>query len=349
MQLNCETEFEFLQLLDVLYYTDNSFKYKLFIKNLIYGLITNDVGHVDTKHEKEKTTTTDAKTTVSIFSSRMLSRISMMACDFMLPEFKLVKKVNWSSEMSSESDSGKLKNKSNSTALNEESINFSSSYSLKQAADIENGANLTSKPNDIEKISTNDSTLLIVFDTSNKAHQTLSSNSSSNNNNALNMMTNAVMSNPRVKKMKLNSFLKNTQHASTEISNYVLNKYLNNDDFETAKLDTTSSGEKKQDDDSESVDSLNYASLLGDKSANVASGESKLVKHKKFAFNDESKKESGDEVNEDDDEDDDEKEWQTSKKNSLKQKIKEHSGKHEYFCFSKLRRDATCGANTTFL
>jgi hypothetical protein len=39
VKLNCQTEYEFLQLTDILYYTENLMHYKLFIKNLISNLI----------------------------------------------------------------------------------------------------------------------------------------------------------------------------------------------------------------------------------------------------------------------------------------------------------------------
>jgi len=72
---------------------------------------------------------------------------------------------------------GRIKNKQTNESIYEEGINFtyptsyggapgSSSAGNKQASnEIETGSNLTSKPNDIEKLSTClDSTLLIVFD-----------------------------------------------------------------------------------------------------------------------------------------------------------------------------------------
>jgi hypothetical protein len=344
MQLNCETEFEFLQLLDVLYYTDNSFKYKLFIKNLIYGLISTDLSSESNEESTNQTESSSSsivspKTSNIIYNSKILSRISMMACDFMLPGFKLLKKVNWSSEMDSECDAGKLKNKTNTTILTEENINFSSSHSLKQAVDIENGINLTSKPNEIEKISTNDSTLLVVFDLSNKSHQ--SQNSNNNNNHAT--VTNMTMSNPRIRKTKLNSFLKQTTNTETQNDkqNVVLSKYFNNDNFETVKSDSikmpdtfdkeeNNDNNYDDDDDNESVDSLNYVNYLNDKTctnknANANSnGDSKA--RKKLVYDD-LKKEAGEEVTDVEDDDDDEKEWQDLKKSSLKKKSKENSGK----------------------
>ncbi len=87
MQINCETEFELLQLLDILYYTDNSINYKLFIKNLIMSL--------NLTQQSERS---DEAQCLSVSQTKVLSRICMMACEFMLPEFKLVRKVNWSSD-----------------------------------------------------------------------------------------------------------------------------------------------------------------------------------------------------------------------------------------------------------
>jgi len=272
----------------------------------------------------------------------------MMACDFMLPGFKLLKKVNWSSEMDSECDVGKLKNKTNTTILTEENIDFLSTHSLKQAVDIENGINLTSKPNEIEKISTNDSTLLVVFDLSNKSH--LGQNSTNNNNTNHATVTNMTMSNPRIRKTKLNSFLKLTTNTETQNDkqSVLLSKYFNNDNFETVKSDSikmpdTFDKEENNDnnddddnDDNESVDSLNYASYLNDKNctnknANASgNGDGKLKK--KLAYDD-SKKEAGEEVTDIDDDDDDEKEWQNLKKSSLKQKSKENSGKLPFMSF----------------
>ena len=92
-----------------------------------------------------------------------------MACHFMLPEYKLLRKVNWNSDDHTDNDSGKLKNKQSNEPIYEENVNFTSNNlyaASKQANDIENGLNLASKPNDIEKLSTVDSTLLVIFDTS---------------------------------------------------------------------------------------------------------------------------------------------------------------------------------------
>jgi len=101
MQINCETEFELLQLLDILYYTDNSINYKLFIKNLITSL---------NQAQSENSDETQLQSFISS-QTKVLIRISMMACEFMMPEYKLVRKVNWSSDDKSgfaESDTGKL-------------------------------------------------------------------------------------------------------------------------------------------------------------------------------------------------------------------------------------------------
>jgi hypothetical protein len=322
IQLNCETEFEFLQLLDVLYYTDDSYKYKLFIKNLIYGLISNDAAQEN--GDTESNSLVPAKSQITHLQSKILIRISMMACNFMLPEFKLLKKINWSSEDDQENDAGKLKNKTNSELLNEESINFTANYLSKQTTDIENGTNLTSKPNDIEKLSTNDSTLLIVFDT-NRPQNTL-------NSILLNSATSNSMTNPKTKKSKLNKFLKATSSSSNINKNFLLQKYLKTDDFETVKneenateLDANSSDKE----DNESLDSLNYCGAINDKStSNLANANANKQCKSMSKKGDECKKDdSSDEEADDDDEDDDDKsEYQTvSSKNKLK-KLKE-SGK----------------------
>jgi hypothetical protein len=119
--------------------------------------------------------------------AQLWTRISSMACDFMLPEFKLVKKVTWSSLVSSEklSDQGQIKNKMNQMEeTNEE--NLLSSSSKQQTVSPDEWQQLTgpigSKPNDIEKLSTHDSAsnLLIVFDSSRNANSLLPASLKSN-------------------------------------------------------------------------------------------------------------------------------------------------------------------------
>jgi hypothetical protein len=278
----------------------------------------------------------------------------------MLPEFKKLKSVNWSSDLDSENDSGRLKNKSNSSALNEESINFSSSYSLKQASDIENGANLTSKPNEIEKISTNDSTLLIVFDTTNRP----SPNAMLVNNNAFNSITNMSMANPKVKRTKLNKFLKASNFF--EDKQLLFNKYSNDDDFETvvkANNDSDNNVDFEDDDDNddnESVDSLNFANVLYEKSYNgnkksLSGGgagggsDGKMSKQKKLnsIFND-STKEYDSEDNVDDETEDEEKEWLPIKKATLKQKAKETPGKKSSLNFQVMLKRKESSSNSNY-
>lgn len=102
MQINCDTEFELLQLLDILYYTDNSINYKLFIKNLIISL-----NLAESKQQMaiaDDSTYEDDQSALSNSQVKVLNRISMMACDFMLPEYKLLRKINWSSESNNYSD-----------------------------------------------------------------------------------------------------------------------------------------------------------------------------------------------------------------------------------------------------
>ena len=158
MQINCETEFELLQLLDILYYTENSINYRLFIRNLLLSLHSNQKSN----HESDSDE-------ICLKKNKILNKISVMACHFMLPEYKLLRKVNWNSDDHTDNDSGKLKNKQSNEPIYEENVNFTSNNlyaASKQANDIENGLNLASKPNDIEKLSTVDSTLLVIFDTS---------------------------------------------------------------------------------------------------------------------------------------------------------------------------------------
>ena len=223
MQINCETEFELLQLLDILYYTDNSINYRLFIKNLIVSLNLAET----TKKQSGSSSLTSSQ-------AKILSKISMMACDFMLPEYKLLKKINWSSEDDPDIDSGKLRNKLVNESLYEENINFSASnYSNKQTLDIESGLNLTCKPNDIEKLSTSfDSTLLIVFDTK---------KSIQNSNNLNNYMLNSSsikssMSNARLKQLRQKNFLKYSTNLDKSASNRPPNKtYFTKDEYENVK------------------------------------------------------------------------------------------------------------------
>lgn len=77
-QINCETEFELLQLLDILYYTDSSVNYKMFIRNLIASL---NLGEKASEEDHNKP------------QAKVLNKIVSMACDFMLPEYKQIKKV----------------------------------------------------------------------------------------------------------------------------------------------------------------------------------------------------------------------------------------------------------------
>ena len=92
-EINCETEFELLQLLDILYYTDSSVNYKIFIRNLIASL---NLG--ESKGAEEDPNGSQAK---------VLSRIVLMACDFMLPEYKQIKRVGLSlSHSVSDNDAG---------------------------------------------------------------------------------------------------------------------------------------------------------------------------------------------------------------------------------------------------
>ena len=108
IKLNCDTEFEFLQLLDILYYTENSNKYRIFIRNLIQVLISNENERSNENQSKKK----------------VLSNIVLMACDFMLPEFKQIEKVAWSSDNIHSTDSDSIKIKSTTETSVEDSIQF---------------------------------------------------------------------------------------------------------------------------------------------------------------------------------------------------------------------------------
>jgi hypothetical protein len=189
MQINCETEFELLQLLDILYYTENSINYRLFIRNLLFSL------HSSTKSNESDTYE------ICLKNNKILNKISVMACHFMLPEYKLLRKINWNSDDHAENDSGKLKNKQNNEPIYEENINFTSTNlyaASKQANDIENGLNLASKPNDIEKLSTIDSTLLVIFDTS-KSVKTIPVISSKPKHASLNAFVNGLKTSKIIK------------------------------------------------------------------------------------------------------------------------------------------------------
>ncbi len=237
MQINCETEFELLQLLDILYYTDNSVNYRLFVRNVLSSL--------NIQNENKS----------NINRSKILNKISLMACHFMLPEYKLMRKINWNSDDHSENDSGKIKNKTNNEPIYEENISFSSmnNFISKQAIDIENGANLTSKPDDIEKLSSTDSNLFIIFDT-NKTSQsssptktTLYSNSKYKYNK---MIKSFIKQQPQQQQQQL------VKKSSTSFA-----KYNTRDDFETnTKLEF-----KSDDSDNESTDSLIDSKLIRNK------------------------------------------------------------------------------------
>ena len=152
MRLNCQTEFEFLQLADILFYTESLLKYRLFVKNLTANLLrVAALGD-----EEENAAVVESK-------ARFWTRIGMMACDFMLPEFKLVKRVafTWKNDTARTDENGKLKNKTNHTEETSENNLLLDNINLLNAT-----ANIGSKPNDIEKLCTNDSlsNLLIVFD-----------------------------------------------------------------------------------------------------------------------------------------------------------------------------------------
>lgn len=144
LELNLNSEYELMQLLDVLHYSEKELNFKFFVKYFIRSFIN--------KEKSDKLV-------------KILNRVCSMACDFMLPEFKLLRKVSWSYEDVRFNDQGMLKNKINYEPLSEENINFNSSQINKTLSEVEKLTSITSKPNDVEKLSTQDqSTLLIVFD-----------------------------------------------------------------------------------------------------------------------------------------------------------------------------------------
>ena len=168
--INCNNEFELLQLMDILYYTENAVNYRLFIRSLIASIKK---------------------------SEKLISKVSMIACDFMLPEYKLLKKVYWSSEDDHEMDSGKMKNKTSGESLYEENINFTMPNCMGKDVEV-----FGSKPNDTDKLSSNDSTLIIIFDAS-KANANVT-------NNALlvNALTAKNMLTPKIRQAKLADIIK---------------------------------------------------------------------------------------------------------------------------------------------
>jgi len=122
---------------------------------------------------------------------------------------------------------GRIKNKQANESIYEEGINFtyptsyggapaSSSGGNKQASnEIETGSNLTSKPNDIEKLSTClDSTLLIVFD----VKKSQGSQETSSCQYLMNIAAARARTNMQKQRSKLTNFLRysaNFKEAST--------------------------------------------------------------------------------------------------------------------------------------
>ena len=144
LELNSYSEYDLIQLLDVLYYSESQLNFKNLVKNFIRSFIDKDNSNKWLK---------------------FLNKICSMSCEFMAPEFKLLRKVSWSCDDVRYYDEGKLKNKTNNEDLSEENINFNSSQSVKTLSEVEKLTSITSKPNDVEKLSSQDqSTLLIVFD-----------------------------------------------------------------------------------------------------------------------------------------------------------------------------------------
>ncbi|CAF0766591.1 unnamed protein product [Brachionus calyciflorus] len=212
-ELNCRSEFEFIQLLDILYYSENLSKFKVLIKNLIKSFL-----------ETENNS-----------ALKILNKISLMTCDFMIPEFKLIKKVAWSSEDMRIYDTGRIKNKISSEEISQEdNFDFNSNQMLKNLNDLEKLSNITAKPNDIEKLSTQDqSNLLIVFDQSQKKNTSFTPG--------------ILNSNQKSRITKYGKFLSDSKLKKNKISSH--EKYCLGDDFERDACQNDVS-------DTESVDSI---------------------------------------------------------------------------------------------
>lgn len=154
-----QSEFELLQLLDVMYHTDSLEAYKTVVRGL---LIVN---------------------ATSSHTSHLI--VSRMACASMLPEFRFVKREVWSSEDKREHDKGRIRRAKGGDGRNptESAVEFgsgplgsvitSAQAFLKSNTNVDSGQDNSHqldagcKPNDIEKLTNADqSNLLVVFDLS---------------------------------------------------------------------------------------------------------------------------------------------------------------------------------------
>lgn len=149
-----QSEFETLQLLDILFHSDSQSTFKTVVKSLL-------------------------DTAFSSNTNRLM--VSHLACSSILPEFRLVKRETWSSEEKRERDRGRVKRTRSWTSSSnsaEDAVQFAANpmtSSLTGATTFMKQSNESSepylgfdagvKPNDIDKLTTADSSnLLLVFD-----------------------------------------------------------------------------------------------------------------------------------------------------------------------------------------
>lgn len=151
-----QSEYDLLQLLDILYYTDTLDKYKALVNALMS----------------------------STSWSQSIARVARMSCQFMLPEFRLVKRVTWSSEDKREHDVGRIRTRVNENkTIAEDAVQFGSggsglasnmawkttSSAATNAQNLDHlqcvGFGKIALPNDIDKLAISDSSnLFILFD-----------------------------------------------------------------------------------------------------------------------------------------------------------------------------------------
>jgi hypothetical protein len=183
-QLNCENEYELLQLFDVLYHTE-ALSYRQLLKNLVANFLKGD----DDQLQSPETNHPDQQKQMSL-----LSKISILACEFMFPEFKLLTSTNWySRDPDTYRDSHRYRISPSVESHHEESISFNTPNKYLTTS-IKYGLNLKSKPNDIEKlVACNDTSLLVVFDKERTSPKEAITVSDTNRN---------------ILKLKMNDFLK---------------------------------------------------------------------------------------------------------------------------------------------
>lgn len=159
-----------------------------------------------------------------------MTNLITMACDFMLPEFKLVKKVNWNPSVSGKSkriQEGRLKNKINHTeeTTEESLLNMSKKSSVFTESGLPVSLSQTgSKPNDIEKLAINDSNsnLLIVFDSPDLISQRAS-------NQFMRQYAGNSLKNVFLRRQRLNTFIRQNRL----ITKRAVNEYDSDSSVET--------------------------------------------------------------------------------------------------------------------